>query len=427
MQLERHPSMAFANKPAQVARFFADRSPARNILLHIRGLMVNRIFILCLKKRFNIHYGVSPSRDPLAVPFEAKGVPSEQAEFGHPDVAIILTCLAFYYSGLNLSQFQEDLQFVLKSDNPASEYDRWTHTSKTLPERLRHWNVINADDFGQVEELHKHLGFDRTVVNHFMNTFVFPRHAKQFRVKLQLSGWDVPIYSPVVSGNDKSMTGARTTGFSGTNDNRMMLPLTIKQDDLPGLAQTNAEVLTYLLRPQNRCFHVAADLQKKRLSEQGLVRRLKELKIRILIDAGAYIMEMDNQTLVKAWLHEDTEAKAAVYVGADNRLLVQFRNKRVPIPLVATPFAENMEDCLVYLDEAHTRGTDLKLPRHAKGAVTLALGQTKDHTVQGKLSPSSFATLEVQTDIYSRNASSSTWLISICRLFRTARSQSECP
>jgi hypothetical protein len=38
----------------------------------------------------------------------------------------------------------------------------------------------------------------------------------------------------------------------------------------------------------------------------------------------------------------------------------------------------------VYIDEAHTRGTDLKLPVNARGAVTLGLGQTKDQTVQGK-------------------------------------------
>lgn len=58
------------------------------------------------------------------------------------------------------------------------------------------------------------------------------------------------------------------------------------------------------------------------------------------------------------------------------------KNKKVP--LVATPFADNLNNCLVFLDEAHCRGTDLKLPHNARGALTLALGQTKDQTVQGK-------------------------------------------
>lgn len=55
------------------------------------------------------------------------------------------------------------------------------------------------------------------------------------------------------------------------------------------------------------------------------------------------------------------------------------------VPLLATPFAENLDECLVYIDEAHTCGIDLKLPQNARGALTLALSQTKDHTVQGKL------------------------------------------
>ena len=107
--------------------------------------------------------------------------------------------------------------------------------------------------------------------------------------------------------------------------------------------------------------------------------------VKILIDAGAYILEMDNRTLVKAWLDIDTRAKAAVYFGADNRAWVQYRGGKEVVPLLATPFAENLDECLVYIDEAHTRGIDLKLPQKARGALTLALGQTKDHTVQGKL------------------------------------------
>jgi hypothetical protein len=106
--------------------------------------------------------------------------------------------------------------------------------------------------------------------------------------------------------------------------------------------------------------------------------------IRILIDAGAYILEMDNVTLVKKLLMMNIHAKGAVYFGSDNRAWVLYRRGKQPVPLLAIPFAENLQDCLVYIDEAHTRGTDLKLPLKARGALTLALGQTKDHTVQGK-------------------------------------------
>jgi hypothetical protein len=97
---------------------------------------------------------------------------------------------------------------------------------------------------------------------------------------------------------------------------------------------------------------------------------------------------MNNCDLVKAWLEIDTEAQAAVYFADDNRAVVQYRNGRhPPTPLLPSTFADDLSECLVYLDEAHTRGTDLKLPSKAVGALTLGLGQTKDHTVQGLSTP----------------------------------------
>ena len=163
-----------------------------------------------------------------------------------------------------------------------------------------------------------------------------------------------------------------------------MLPLSIKQDDLPSLCQTNAEVLVYILQSRNRQYKLASR-NGRRLKEEELLKRIKNSKIKILIDAGAYILEMDNKTLVKKWLKIDSGPQAAVYFGDDNRAWVQYRGGKDVVPLLATPFAENLEDCLVYIDEAHTRGVDLKLPQQAHGALTLGLGQTKDHMVQGKL------------------------------------------
>lgn len=37
----------------------------------------------------------------MVVPYKAKDIPNPRADFGHPDVAIGLTCLNYYYSGLN--------------------------------------------------------------------------------------------------------------------------------------------------------------------------------------------------------------------------------------------------------------------------------------------------------------------------------------
>ncbi|KAK7420617.1 hypothetical protein QQZ08_010309 [Neonectria magnoliae] len=273
----------------------------KNLYL-LRGLISRRLLLVCLKKRWNVQYGLHPQRAPIAVPFEAKGVPSPTAEYGHPDTALVLTCLAFYQTGLTKSQMTQSLQHVLRSDDPPTQYERLVYGC-----------------------------------------------------------------------------------FSGTNDNKRMLPQTIKQDDLPSLVQTNADVLSYLLEPRNQGCHQAVDKNGRHLTEKGLLELLRNEQIRILIDAGAYILEMENHDLAATWLDIYPDAQGAVYFDRNSRIMVRARFQKNPVPLLASPFAENIEQCVVYIDEAHTRGTDLKLPAHAKGAVTLGLGQTKDQTVQAAM------------------------------------------
>ncbi|KAI1817158.1 hypothetical protein GGS20DRAFT_582854 [Poronia punctata] len=365
----------------RAANLFSNPKIARDVLLLVRGLLLHRILVLCLGKRWNVHYGLHRSRPPIAVPYEAKGKPSEEAEYGHPDVAILLTCLSFYYAGLTVEQFVEGLDNILHhSEDAAAQYEWWTSTCTELPKALAHWNVVNAEDKGQVEQLWKLLRGNRIVVNHYLNTFVFPRYARQFEVKLQACSWDIPLFS------EEKPQWTRTTGFSGTNDNRLMLPLTIRQRDLPELEHTSAEVLSYLLQSRNRDFYVTADAYTPRWSERALLKHLGAQGIRLLIDVGAYISEMENQEVARTWLQVDKEATAAVYFGNDNRAWVHYRsNTKGDVPLLATPFADDLSDCVVFLDEAHTRGVDLKLPEQARGAVTLALKLTKDHAVQAAM------------------------------------------
>ena len=173
-----------------------------------------------------------------------------------------------------------------------------------------------------------------------------------------------------------------TVGFSGTNDNKTLLPLNVLQDDLPGLAHTNADVLTYLLQPRNRKYVPACRPDGRRLGERDFLRQLRDNRIRMLLDAGAQILEMDNMSLAQAWLEVDHEAEAAVFFGGDDRARVLYKDGKSQ-PLAGSPFLNNLGACVVYLDEAHTRGVDLKMPANAVAALTLGIQQTKDHTVQG--------------------------------------------
>lgn len=361
------------------------------VIYLLRGLLVHRILILTLSRRWNVQYGLHPLRDPVAVPYLAKGIPSQLAEWGHVEVSLVLTCLSFYYQGLSMEQLKQSLEQVLKSDDPAREYEQWTQGAVSLSDQYRDWGSINLEDAVQLRAIWAGIRYNIAAIDHFLNNFVFPKYAKQFKVKLQASGWDLPL-----AGEGRHLT----TGFSGTNDNRLVLPSTIEQGDLKGLAHTNAEVLSYLLHPRNRFYCLAGFVdfehdrpRYRRMGEQQLLKELCSQKIRILIDSGALILEMTNLAVAKMWLEIDTEAKVAIYFDENNKPTVLYRTDR-KIPLLASPFAEDLSDCLVYLDESHTRGTDMKFPPNARGAVTLGLGQTKDHTVQAVMRLRQLATTQ---------------------------------
>ncbi|KAI1080316.1 hypothetical protein F5B20DRAFT_589398 [Whalleya microplaca] len=371
----------------RISRLCPDRPHIQKTVYLLRGLFVHRILIMTLKKRYGVQYGLHHLRDPVAVPFHAKGVPSEQSEFGHIDVAILLTALAFYYCGINLAQTSQALETVLKADDPASEYDKWIE-DESFPDYLKDWHSINIDDSQQMVQIWNCVRYKVAVIDYYLNNFVFPPHAKQFKIRLQCSGWDIPLFSTsqsdkLANSSLRNTAKGLTTGFSGTNDIKPLLPMTIKQDDLPSLSHTNAEVLTYLLQQRSRNYVVMADSNEKRLTEMEFLYLLRRYNIRILIDAGAQILEQSNIELAQNWLKVDGRATVALYFEGDRPYIVSKQGTRTP--LLASPYADNLKEVLVYLDQAHTRGTDLKFGANARAALTLGLGQTKDHTVQAAM------------------------------------------
>jgi hypothetical protein len=95
------------------------------------------------------------------------------------------------------------------------------------------------------------------------------------------------------------------------------------------------------------------------------------------------MLELSNQELAKAWLAAKYDtAQGAVFVNDDDELAVISRDGTVEA-LVSSPFAQQLDQCIVYLDDAHTRGTDLKLPSNFRAAVTLGPKVTKDRLTQG--------------------------------------------
>lgn len=351
-------------------------SSMKNLLL-VRGLIAHNVllFVLC-NKRWLVNYGLHPTRCLTAVPYRAKGVPAPSAEFGHPDVAIALTCLTYYYTGLSDSQIRTSIELLQKVDDPSLEYQAWTRGCHLLPAGLRDWVAVNLEDERQcLEEFFPALRYSKKAADFFMAKVVFPKEGKEFDERLSTSGWDIP--SPA---NAKHLT----TGFSGTNDNRFLLPLTIRQHDLPQLQHTSAKVLDYVLRQENLGYHCAKDETGGQLFGEGLLRLMMatDSAIRVLIDVGAQVLDLQNRDPVSAWLEICPQADAGVYFDDEDDIMVLTRDHKIE-KLSSSSYLSRIDRCVVYLDEVHTRGTDLQLPVNTRAAVTLGPRLTKDRLVQG--------------------------------------------
>ncbi|KAJ6607016.1 hypothetical protein B0H10DRAFT_2073490 [Mycena sp. CBHHK59/15] len=342
-------------------------------ILLLRGLIAHGILKLSLQeKRWRVDYGLDPKRSMLAVPYRAKDSPASRAEFGHPDVIIALTCLSYYYGGLTNDQLDVTFKRLFNSDNPAIRYEDWMKGYKDLPESLTNLRGLNLDD---VEQRNMHifprLRLNKAVIDFYLSECVFPKQAREFKHKLTTNTWDLARKRERL-----------TTGFSGTNDNKYLLPLSIEQLDLESQRHTNAQVLEYILRAENRevlCTHSDDAL--------GLLGRVVKQTppVMVLLDVGAQVLELQNEEVARKWLELEPRpsVEAAVYFNSsDDEIRVVSRDGRIE-PLASSLYRTQLAKTLVYLDEVHTRGTDFKFPAGTRAVVTLGPKLTKDKLVQG--------------------------------------------
>jgi hypothetical protein len=352
--------------------FFDDAT--KSILLLLRGLFAGGVLAFALgQKRWRVNYGLTSRNPPtlLAVPYRAKDSPAPRAEFSHPDIVITLTCLSYYYGGLSRDEVDICLEQLKRSDQADNEFALWAESSPTLPQAFHQLSGINLKDRGQfLEHVFPALRLSKAVIDFYLHSIVFPKEMVEFPQKLSASGWDLarPKTHPV-------------TGFSGTCDSKYVLPLDIQQLDLSEQAHTNATVLKCLLRLQNKVKNLDPDVDSISLLKAVVT---SNPSIDVLLDVGALIIEMSNLEVAKKWLElvTDTGKQAAIFIDDDDELRVINRQGFME-PFLTSPYVSHTDACLVFLDEAHTRGIDLRLPDHYRAATTLGPRLTKDSLTQG--------------------------------------------
>lgn len=273
----------------------------------------------------------------LAVPYRAKDMPSARSEFSHPDVVIVLTCLSYYYGGLSHAELYTCLELLAKSDQSEHEYDRWAAESPTLPESFRHFSAINLKNRPQCEgEVFPGLKYSRPVIDFYLRRVVFPREVKQFPFKLSASGWDLA----------RRKKHPPLTGFSGTNDSKGVLPLSVQALDLQ--PHTNVSVLSTLLHEDNKVLELGdgGASQLTALTEKMLLGALasSDREIRVVLDVGAQIIESSNFQMAKRLLDNSpaNSTRAAIFFNNHDELCVLTRNGVVD-SFLTSPFAADTE------------------------------------------------------------------------------------
>ncbi|KAF4946703.1 hypothetical protein FGADI_10907 [Fusarium gaditjirri] len=339
---------------------------SRNILL-LRGLFTGGILSFALgSKRWRVNYGVDHNREKmtkLAVPFRAKDNPTPRSKFSQPGVVITLTCLSYYYSGLDDEALFAAFELLGRSDNATQEYQDWVKTAPSLPPAFRNLEGVNLRDLVQcTTEIFPHVRYSKAAIDYYLRHLVFAKESKEFPHKLSASGWDL--------GKKKDNP---TTGFSGTNDSRYVLPLDVKQLDLPEQKHTNALVLDYLLQPENGISLMPQEAKGTTFDGILLLQMVSNMSpnTRVILDVGAQVVDLTNQEFAEQWLasyqdHDSTQA--VVFFNDHDEIVVVDRSGKI-VDFQTSPFSQQLDRCLVFLDEAHTRGTDLKLPANYRARI----------------------------------------------------------
>ncbi|CAK1363128.1 unnamed protein product [Cercospora beticola] len=370
-------------KAVEESVFWTDANSSPLLLL--RGFIAGGVLAFVFgHKRWRVNYGLTtaPRVPPtkLAVPYRAKDMPSPRSEFSHPDVVLFLTSLSYYYGGLGDEDLFTALSHVLDSDQADIEYMAWVKDAPTLPIAFRQLQGINLKDRSQcINEVFPSLRFAKNVVDYFLSNVIFTKEAKQFPESISHSGWNM--------GRSKKDSGGFSVAFSGTNDSKDLLPTDVAHLDLQEQKHTNALVLEHILQPGNGVVLMQPAMDMALSDAERLLTLAMALDppVQVILDVGAQILEMDNLQVAKTWLEmHDTEKEAAIFVNDDDELCVVDREGRVEL-LRTSSYATRLGSCLVFLDEAHTRGIDLKLPATYRALLTLGAGLTKDRTTQAAM------------------------------------------
>ncbi|KAI8841476.1 hypothetical protein BJ741DRAFT_701608 [Chytriomyces cf. hyalinus JEL632] len=346
-------------------------------VLMLRGLLAFGILEHCLSLRHAVDYGLDTRRQKrMAVPFTAVSVPSERAEFSHPDIVIILTSLSFFHVGLTNDQVKAAISFLLTlaKGSQVHYYTRWFECvqSELTEDEADSINMVEKIDLtnsSKVELLCRTYSKSTRVISFWLEKCVYPTDTQHYSKRIVSSAWNLASLSHVV-------------GFSGTNDNALLLPSQV--DQVPSvdksLSGTNGMMIERIIsKTEDAVFFPAESIWNQ------LANYCVSIGAAALIDTGCLLAGTSNAAFAKSLMKLITPTdslRGILYfdMSVGDWMVLDIETSHVTTESQSS-IPANM--CFVIFDDARTRGVDKKLAPNALALITLGPKLKKDKLMQG--------------------------------------------
>lgn len=354
----------------------------KNDILAARGFLAYGILLHCLEARWGVSYGLRHLRDDdtrMAVPYSASDTPKPRAEFSHPDVAIAYTNLSYLHLGLTRSQFRMALELLdLKGLSAKLEtYTLWIeNVREDVPTvelyQFDKYEKVDPSNQTQFELMHRRLNRCMEVVFFWLNEAAFPVDTMQYPQRRISSAFNVADSKYVI-------------GFSGTDDNRFLMPFKVQQIQHSDeeLRATNGKMIDLVLSCTKTVHQFPSD---QATFWKTVLDSCFDLKVQALIDAGGMMAGCNVDSVVSYVATKlkggESALKGFIYFSTSKECWEVFEVSSGRIYSTERSTLKAC-DCFVFFDESRCRGTDLILQRDSSALVTMDKRLTKDKFLQG--------------------------------------------
>lgn len=233
-----------------------------------------------------------------------------------------------------------------------------------------HIAKIDVDNGPQLTLMYHQLFRTMTVVSFWMDNFVFPDSTDQFAARRTTSAWNL-------------VDSGQAVGFSGTDNYRFLLPLSIKQQAVADsrLRSANGAMVDCILSC-TRGIYVLDDGDQDHPLWRVILLECKKHGASALIDVAGLMAGSSNQEVAEFMTGQITHESGVVYFDVYLKAWAVYEkdNKR-HVPLHSSSLAE--AERFVYFDQSRCRGADMKLHTDACALVTLEPTLPKDKFMQG--------------------------------------------